>query len=790
MKIFHGRNLGKVAFLSLGAILLSLCAGLSDCYSCGGSNCSVAETTCEQQAAATQQAADNEASISLDNCTVGADACTATYNQSVLLAEDTYNSSRAACEAVYNKCAAVCITITATAGPNGSVSGPNGYIAPPGIVTGIEPGSTYNITMNPYYCYHVSSIFVDNNIVGTNIFNTTPPTSIGYSFSNLTTDHTLASYYAINTYTITSSAGTGGSITPSEAGISCGNSRVYTLTANTGFHITSLLVDGSPASMPNSPVYGQATYPYTFGSIIKSYTIAGTFSDKYPIYATLAGTGKGTVTTNPSSFTCTTGVCTAQFQQGSSVTLTAAPDSDSTFDGWSGDCSGTNPACTVTMNYDKSPTSTFKILPPAAQFSVSFGGSGSPVQVNFVNQSLRGWDSSRGTTTYPAYSDAYTWDFGDGIKSNDKNPTHKYKVVGTYTITLTVKNPTGSASISSNITVNPCGNLPVRVVPAVGSPRYFASLGEAYSSAADGDSIQALALNFKEDVNSSKSVNFSGGFDCDFNNQMDVTTLLGAVNITDSQASIGSFSLLTDSTAASYYQIAAYSTTGGNISPAGTMTVLQGANFTFHITPNPGAYVLDILVDGVSVGPLTQYNFTGIAGNHSIKAVFARTLTVTTAGEGGGTITSTPGAISCGSICTAQLQDGTVVTLSAAPDAFSKFTGWSGGGCSGAGTCTINLNADTTVTASFSTSHARVVGAIPSDFDTVQAAYNAAASGATILLRNLTMTENVSANAIKTVTVKGGYDVTYTTQAGLTTLIGAVSTIAGSANISNVNVLK
>ena len=44
---------------------------------------------------------------------------------------------------------------------------------------------------------------------------------------------------------------------------------------------------------------------------------------------------------------------------------------------------------------------------------------------------------------------------------------------------------------------------------------------------------------------------------------------------------------------------------------------------------------------------------------------------------------------------------GTPVTLTATPAAGSTFTGWSGGGCSGMGTCVVTMTADTTVTAGF-----------------------------------------------------------------------------------------
>lgn len=77
------------------------------------------------------------------------------------------------------------------------------------------------------------------------------------------------------------------------------------------------------------------------------------------------------------------------------------------------------------------------------------------------------------------------------------------------------------------------------------------------------------------------------------------------------------------------------------------------------------------------------------------------TLSITKSGTSSGTVTSSPSGISCGSNCTTAFTMGTVVTLTASSDSCSSFVGWSGGGCSGTGNCTVTLNADTAVTASF-----------------------------------------------------------------------------------------
>ena len=152
------------------------------------------------------------------------------------------------------------------------------------------------------------------------------------------------------------------------------------------------------------------------------------------------------------------------------------------------------------------------------------------------------------------------------------------------------------------------------------------------------------------------------------------------------------------------YTITATTGAGGNISPSGAVTVFYGSSQTFTITPNTGYHVADVLVDGSSVGAVTTYTFSNVTSNHTIEANFAvntYALTVSKTGTGAGTITSVPTGINCGSDCTEAYVSGTVVTLTATPATGSIFTGWSGGGCSGTGTCTVTMNSAANVTATF-----------------------------------------------------------------------------------------
>jgi hypothetical protein len=92
-------------------------------------------------------------------------------------------------------------------------------------------------------------------------------------------------------------------------------------------------------------------------------------------------------------------------------------------------------------------------------------------------------------------------------------------------------------------------------------------------------------------------------------------------------------------------------------------------------------------------------------------------LTVTKAGLGSGTVSSSPGGINCGSDCTEAFLSGTVVTLTAAPSAGSQFGGWSGGGCAGTGPCMLSGNASLTVIATFTST---LIYQAAADFSFVQ----------------------------------------------------------------------
>ena len=70
------------------------------------------------------------------------------------------------------------------------------------------------------------------------------------------------------------------------------------------------------------------------------------------------------------------------------------------------------------------------------------------------------------------------------------------------------------------------------------------------------------------------------------------------------------------------YTITASAGSHGSISPSGSITVNQGSNKSFTITPDTGYQIDDVLVDGSSKGAVSSYTFTNVTQDHTISATF------------------------------------------------------------------------------------------------------------------------------------------------------------------------
>ena len=131
--------------------------------------------------------------------------------------------------------------------------------------------------------------------------------------------------------------------------------------------------------------------------------------------------------------------------------------------------------------------------------------------------------------------------------------------------------------------------------------------------------------------------------------------------------------------------------------PAGTKVTLEGSP----------ASAFQIAWSGACSGG-SACSFT-MDSDKQVTATLNRNpeLLVTIAGTGSGSVTSIPGGINCSSpvtadsICVADFAAGVNITLTAKTGTNSRFDGWTGGGCSGTGTCSFVSNSDQTITAMF-----------------------------------------------------------------------------------------
>ena len=74
----------------------------------------------------------------------------------------------------------------------------------------------------------------------------------------------------------------------------------------------------------------------------------------------------------------------------------------------------------------------------------------------------------------------------------------------------------------------------------------------------------------------------------------------------------------------SYYTIKATAGAGGSISPSGNVSVREGRDQTFTITPDKGYAVANVKIDGKSIGAVKSYTFDNVRRTHTIEVIFVK----------------------------------------------------------------------------------------------------------------------------------------------------------------------
>jgi hypothetical protein len=402
-------------------------------------------------------------------------------------------------------------------------------------------------------------------------------------------------------------AGTGtGRVVSIPAGIDCGTDCAENVAPGTVLVFTPTADAGSTfAGWSGGGCSGTGDCSVTVNAAVN---IVATFTSSVLTQKNLtvakSGAGSGTVTSSPSGINCGAD-CSENYNQGTTVTLTAVPGGTSQFNGWSGGgCPGTGP-CVVTLASDTVVTADFAPLPPATHaLTVSRQGTGGGA----VASSPAGIDCG-----------------------SDCSETYTSGTVINLTATPDATSTFGGWSGACSGT-GPCA----------------VTMSQARSVTASFVRVTYLVAVSKEGNGSgtvsSTPAGINCGADCGENYVSGMTVTLVA--------------------APSQYSNFA----GWSGACSGTGTCVLTVNDAKTVT--------------------AQF----------VKKTFP--LSVTLEGDGIGSVVSSPAGIDCGTSCQETFDAETVVTLTANPDDYTDFGGWSGA-CTGTGPCQVTLLAAANVTAQF-----------------------------------------------------------------------------------------
>lgn len=226
--------------------------------------------------------------------------------------------------------------------------------------------------------------------------------------------------------------------------------------------------------------------------------------------------------------------------------------------------------------------------------------------------------------------------------------------------------PSGAVSVASganqtfNISPNPCFQIATVLVDGVNNPAAVSSGTFTFTNVTAAHTIQAsfspITYAITATAASNGSISPSGitTVNCGSNQSYTITPSNGfnVLDVLVDGVSIGAATThtFTNVTAphtisATFvaqvvnFTITASAGANGSISPSGVVNVTGGSNQTFSITPNTCYAILDVLVDGVSQGPLTSYTFTNVNAAHTIAASFVQlTSTIIASASANGSI--------------------------------------------------------------------------------------------------------------------------------------------------------
>lgn len=274
---------------------------------------------------------------------------------------------------------------------------------------------------------------------------------------------------------------------------------------------------------------------------------------------------------------------------------------------------------------------------------------------------------------------------------------------GTHDVTVFTTSPGGGTSGAQVFTVSSTADTQAPVAtlaaPDGGENWAIGSVQNVTWNATDDVGVTAVDLAWSTDGGATFPHAIATGVPNTGSHAWTVAGLPSANARVRVRARDGGGNLGADSSAASFtiagWTISASAGPDGSISPAGATGVADGATPAYAITADPGHMVADVLVNGGSVGAVTEFVFPAVHADQSIAATFAPVLhPLVIAVSGSGSVSRTPDL--------AAYPPGTSVTVTATPAPGWSFDGWTGDFVSTANPTGLEVDGPMNVTAVFS----------------------------------------------------------------------------------------
>lgn len=536
-------------------------------------------------------------------------------------------------------------TVTVTSTGNGTTT--------PGTTTyEFEDDAIFNMT--PATGYNVLDVLVDGVSVGA---------VTSYTFNSIAANHTLDVVYSADVYVVNASAEANGTITVAgDNQVEFGQSVNFTVVADPCYHISAIVLDG----VADNSFDGQTVATYTINNVDAPHTVVAQFAiNTYDVTVNVVGNGTVTPTTN--TYNC-----------GDDVNFTITPDA------------GNSVASVVVNGMNVGAVDTYTINNIGADYVIDVTFTANEYTLNAVAYN-NGTITPAGETvvaeganfTYTltpdacqtvseilvngvSYLDNENFD-GSSLTLND---IHSDMLIQAYyqVMTYNVEATQVDGGVITETGVFDCGTDVVYTI----TPNACYSIADVLVDGASVGAVETFtfnAINANHTITATFEMNTytvtatagQGGtitatetFDCGETPTYTITPDAGyyIVNVDVDSVSFGAIDTYTfgalnadhtiEATFAKYtYTVVANANTGVEIAPAAGETVVEyGDNLTYNFTVDACYDIVDVTVDGESVGAVTTYTLSDIQADHVINVVAeVKTYTITATVTGEGTIT-------------------------------------------------------------------------------------------------------------------------------------------------------